>query len=65
MIDGTHNHDTAFSPPSWNWRECQDSSDLWRRTPPLQPARGQGWLDERSHCLYIWDGAEWVCVPTD
>jgi len=55
-----------FWPHSWHWRDCQEEmAASWRRNPPVAPRTGQGWYDERSNCLYIWDGIEWVCVPAD
>ena len=50
----------------WSWRDCQMGPiSSWSREEPESPAIGQGWFDEESNCLYIWDGIEWVCVPTD
>jgi hypothetical protein len=53
----------------WHWRECQDCRQdmisTWPRQEPEAPETGQGWYDEESGCVYVWDGAEWVCVPAD
>jgi hypothetical protein len=35
------------------------------RVEPKNPQVGEGWFDEESDCLYVWDGVEWVCVPGD
>jgi hypothetical protein len=51
---------------SWHWRECQEQKTVGAaKEPPREPTLGQGWFDARSNCMYIWDGVEWVCVPTD
>jgi hypothetical protein len=51
---------------TWHWRECQEpQAGAAAKEPPREPALGQGWFDHRSGCMYIWDGVEWVCVPTD
>lgn len=53
----------------WHWADCQECrDDLIRRWPveePSEPEVGQGWYDEDADCLNVWDGVEWVCVPTD
>jgi hypothetical protein len=51
---------------NWYWRDCQeDFRAVWCREAPSEPTLGQGWFDARTGCLYIWDGARWVCVPSD
>lgn len=51
---------------TWHWRECQEQqAGLRVGEPPREPRVGQGWFDQRSGCMYLWDGAEWVCMPTD
>jgi hypothetical protein len=53
----------------WHWRECQgcqiDLKESWPREEPSNPKVGQGWYDERTDCLYVWDGMEWICAPED
>lgn len=52
--------------PAWYWREVQEERvAYWQAEEPAQPRIGQGWFDPRTHCLQIWDGGTWVCVPTD
>lgn len=66
MADSMQATPSLYWPKVWNWRECQvEAIGTWRRHPPAQPQPGQGWFDEDSNCLYIWDGVEWVCVPAD
>ena len=54
---------------TWRWEECQrpvqEMKTAWPREEPQNPRLGQGWFDEEADCLYIWDGMEWVCLPTD
>ena len=53
----------------WHWRECQDCRDqmigTWQRQAPREPEGGQGRVSEQDNCLFVWDGEEWVCVPSD
>jgi hypothetical protein len=53
--------------PGWHWRETQEGGTLrvWHGEEPREPQVGQGWFDEKTHCLYVWDGDEWVCVAAD
>ena len=56
------------APQTWHWSECQDRRELiatWPREAPSQPTVGEGWYDEDSEALCVWDGAEWVCNPSD
>lgn len=54
---------------TWHWEECQDQTAemkrFWPGREPEEPEVGQGWYDESSDCLYVWDGREWACLPTD
>lgn len=54
---------------TWHWEECQgralEMKSAWPREEPQNPQLGQGWFDEETDCLYVWDGQEWVCLPTD
>lgn len=66
MAQALQNTQASFWPRVWNWRETQvEAVGTWRRHAPTEPETGQGWYDEESNCLYIWDGMEWVCVPAD
>jgi len=53
----------------WHWRNCQarhmELKASCPREEPQNPETGDGWYDEASDCLYVWDGMEWVCVPGD
>jgi hypothetical protein len=53
----------------WHWRNCQERQmelkASWPREEPVHPTTGEGWYDEISDCLYVWDGVEWICVPND
>ncbi len=50
----------------WHWRESQVEKTV--RYPTHEPARpkiGERRYDPTSQCLCIWDGLEWVVVPSD
>lgn len=53
----------------WHWRNCQSRQMELKATCPREeprnPQPGEGWYDEESDCLCVWDGVEWVCVPGD
>jgi hypothetical protein len=53
----------------WTWRDCQEDRigliACRQKEAPAQPRVGQEWFDERSRCLSIWSGTEWVAVPAD
>ena len=55
--------------PIWHWRETQGRREelvtFWGRHEPSDPEIGEGWYDEESDCMYVWDGHEWVCAPND
>lgn len=54
---------------TWHWEECQGQvSELklgYPQQEPESPYIGQGWYDEETDCVYVWDGWEWVCLPYD
>ncbi|HEU4754955.1 MAG TPA: hypothetical protein VFU47_17745 [Armatimonadota bacterium] len=51
---------------AWYWEEIQIGTlQVHRGEPPASPEVGQGWYDEETECLYVWDGAEWVCMAAD
>ena len=51
---------------AWRWRDCQEEiAAVLPREQPRDPRVGQGWFDEKTSCICIWNGAEWVCIPTD
>ena len=54
---------------TWRWNDCQDREVepnlAWPHTEPKEPSVGQGWFDERTGCLNVWSGSEWICRPTD
>jgi hypothetical protein len=50
----------------WHWRDIQlDALVDFPTEEPAQPEIGCAWYDAAEHCLCIWDGIEWVCVPLD
>jgi hypothetical protein len=66
MAERIRNDHGRYWERAWHWQDCQeDFPAVWRREAPSEPAQGQGWLDARTKCLYIWDGTRWVCVPSD
>jgi hypothetical protein len=53
-------------PGIWRWRDSQEEvRATWPREEPAEPQTGQGWFDEGTSCIYVWDGDEWVCIPAD
>jgi hypothetical protein len=53
-------------PIHWHWREIQiDAVAEYPTEEPEEPELGCGWYDPVEHCLCIWDGIEWMCVPLD
>jgi hypothetical protein len=53
---------------TWRWDDCQSRPDpalTFPRCAPRDPRIGQGWYDERASMLSVWDGLDWVSVPTD
>ncbi len=58
-----------FHEGTWGWQECQtrgqEMKHCFPRDEPQNPTVGQGWYDEETECLYLWDGCEWVCTPMD
>lgn len=55
--------------PHWRWDQSQvsheEAKSTWPREKPQAPELGQGWYDERADSLCVWDGEEWVCIPSD
>jgi hypothetical protein len=50
----------------WHWREMQlEISWQIPTAEPANPRLGASWFDPKTGCLYVWDGAEWVCEPRD
>ena len=50
----------------WRWRECQEElAAAWQREEPSEPEVGDGWYDEESNSICIWNGVEWVSIPAD
>jgi hypothetical protein len=49
----------------WTWRQAQVATITVHRQEPPRPEIGEGWFDEESQTLYVWDGSEWVCVAAD
>lgn len=51
----------------WHWQQAQIATLLAvaPREEPPNPEIGQTWYDAETNCLYVWDGAEWVCVAAD
>jgi hypothetical protein len=50
----------------WHWREMQlEITWLIPTVEPVNPKVGTEWFDPQTWCLYVWDGAEWVCEPRD
>lgn len=53
----------------FHWREAQVGPKLaardWPREEPPHPERGQGWYDDETENLFVWDGDDWVVVPKD
>jgi hypothetical protein len=50
----------------WHWREMQlELTWMIPTSEPEDPEPGAEWFDPTTGCLYVWDGAEWVCEPRD
>jgi hypothetical protein len=50
----------------WHWREMQ--VEIKWQIPTKEPARPKPdaeWYDPATGCLYVWDGCQWVCEPSD
>lgn len=50
----------------WHWREMQ--LEVTYQLPTEEPRErriGTSWQDRHSGRVHVWNGAEWVCVPTD
>ena len=57
---------TSATQRAWHWRDCQtDRLDRYPTQPPQQLYEGAAYHDPRSGCVYVWNGCEWVCIPTD
>jgi hypothetical protein len=53
----------------FHWRDAQVATKLdlreFPREEPAHPDKGQGWYDDETENLFVWDGAGWVTVPKD
>lgn len=65
MVESTQQAEAAV----FHWRDAQVAKTLdlraFPREEPTHPEIGQGWYDEESESIFVWDGADWVVVPKD
>jgi hypothetical protein len=54
---------------TWRWADCQNRplalKDSFPRDEPRDPLVGQGWFDEKTEHLCVWNGDYWVAIPKD
>jgi hypothetical protein len=50
----------------WHWRVSQaDIRVRYSKKRPLNPKVGDGWFNEATATLCVWDGRQWVSLPVD